>query len=122
MARLDGMFAFALYDSAIGRLLLARDRAGEKPLFYRHEPGRLAFASELKALMADPRFPRDLDLHALDHYLAYGYVPGTMCILRGMSPSAAMAHHDMLCSQRARILGYNKSRTSNLQNHATSIE
>jgi asparagine synthase (glutamine-hydrolysing) len=84
LVRLDGMFAFALYDSAIGRLLLARDRAGEKPLFYRHEPGRLVFASELKALMADPRFPRDLDLHALDHYLAYGYVPGTMCILRGV--------------------------------------
>jgi asparagine synthase (glutamine-hydrolysing) len=84
LVRLDGMFAFALYDSAIGRLLLARDRAGEKPLFYRHEPGRLVFASELKALMADPRFPRELDLHALDHYLAYGYVPGTMCILRGV--------------------------------------
>jgi asparagine synthase (glutamine-hydrolysing) len=84
LARLDGMFAFALYDSAIRRVLLARDRAGEKPLFYRHEPGRLVFASELKALMADPRFPRELDLHALDHYLAYGYVPGTMCILRGV--------------------------------------
>jgi asparagine synthase (glutamine-hydrolysing) len=84
LARLDGMFAFALYDSAIRRVLLARDRAGEKPLFYRHEPGRLVFASELKALMADPRFPRELDLHALDHYLAYGYVPGTMCVLRGV--------------------------------------
>jgi len=50
----DGMFAFALYDSGTHRLFLARDRAGEKPLFYRLEKGRFAFASELKSLMSDP--------------------------------------------------------------------
>jgi asparagine synthase (glutamine-hydrolysing) len=84
LSRLNGMFAFGLYDSVARRLFLARDRAGEKPLFYWHEPGRLVFASELKALMANPAFPRDLDLQALDYYLAYGYVPGDMCILRGV--------------------------------------
>jgi asparagine synthase (glutamine-hydrolysing) len=84
LSHLNGMFAFGLYDSATRRLFLARDRVGEKPLFYWHEPGRLVFASELKALMANPAFPRDLDLQALDYYLAYGYVPGDMCILRGV--------------------------------------
>ena len=84
VTRLNGMFAFGLYDADARRLFLARDRVGEKPLFYRHEPGRLVFASELKALMADPAFPRELDLRALDYYLAYGYVPGELCILRGV--------------------------------------
>ena len=84
LSHLNGMFAFCLYDSAAQRLFLARDRAGEKPLFYWHTPGHLVFASELKALMADPAFPRRLDLQALDYYLAYGYVPGEMCILQGV--------------------------------------
>jgi asparagine synthase (glutamine-hydrolysing) len=81
---LNGMFAFALYDAATRRLLLARDRAGEKPLFYSHTAGTLRFGSELKALMADPAFPRELDAEAFDSYLAYGYVPKQQCILRGV--------------------------------------
>jgi len=84
LSRLNGAFAFGLYDYVTRQLFLARDRAGEKPLFYSHTPGRLVFASELKALMADPSFPRALDLAALEHYLAYGYVPGEMCILKGV--------------------------------------
>jgi asparagine synthase (glutamine-hydrolysing) len=82
--RLNGMFAFALHDIAKRRVLLARDRAGEKPLFYRHDAGRLTFASELKALMADPSQTRKVDLRSLDFYLAYGYVPAGMCILEGV--------------------------------------
>jgi asparagine synthase (glutamine-hydrolysing) len=85
VGRFNGMFAFGLYDAAKERLFLARDRAGEKPLFYRQEPGLFAFASELKALMADPDCPRTLDLLAFEHYLTYGYVPGSMCILRGFA-------------------------------------
>ncbi len=84
LSHLHGMFAFALYDDVARRLFLARDRAGEKPLFYHHTPGRLLLASELKALMVDPSFPRVLDLEALDYYLAYGYVPGDRCILKGV--------------------------------------
>jgi asparagine synthase (glutamine-hydrolysing) len=101
--RLNGMFAFGLLDRRAGRLFLARDRAGEKPLFYHHAAGRLAFASELKALMADPRLPRELDLEALNAYLAYGYVPGAMCILNGvrkLPQGHAMTYHpqtDRLC-------------------------
>ncbi len=82
LSRLVGMFAFGLYDTKARRLLLARDRVGEKPLFFRHTADRLVFASELKALMADPAFRRQLDVSALDHYLAYGYVPAGGCIFR----------------------------------------
>jgi asparagine synthase (glutamine-hydrolysing) len=82
--RLNGMFAFALYDKSKKRLFIARDRTGQKPLFYYHSNGKFAFASELKALMADPAFPRVLDLEALNFYLAYGYIPGNMCILKGV--------------------------------------
>ena len=83
LSRLDGMFAFALYDAFEQRLLLARDRAGEKPLFYRLHRGALSFASELKALLAQPFMPRRIDPEALDCYLAMGYVPGAGCILEG---------------------------------------
>jgi asparagine synthase (glutamine-hydrolysing) len=85
LSRLSGMFAFGLYDSRTRCLLLARDRAGEKPLYYRHTDDGLVFASELKALLADPRCPRRLDLEAVDQYFAYGYVPGARCILQGIS-------------------------------------
>lgn len=84
LEHLNGMFAFALYDSGSTRLFLARDRAGEKPLYYRHAGGTFFFASELKGLMADPAFPRVIDAGALDHYLAYGCVPGGTCILAGV--------------------------------------
>ena len=64
--RLDGMFAFALWDERRRRLLIGRDRVGKKPLFYAVRDGSLAFASELAALMADPSIPRELDPAALD--------------------------------------------------------
>jgi len=81
---LNGMFAFGIFDHAQRRLLLARDRAGEKPLFYQHRDGRIAFASELKAMLADASVSRTLNPEALDHYLAYGYVPGDLCLLSGI--------------------------------------
>ena len=84
LARLNGTFAFALYDLRQRRLFLARDRAGEKPLFYAPAPGALRFASELKGLMADPALPRRLDAEALDCYLAMGHVPGERCMLQGV--------------------------------------
>jgi asparagine synthase (glutamine-hydrolysing) len=93
--RLEGMFAFALWDEREGRLLLARDRAGEKPLFYRHAADGLHFASELKALLLDPDCPRTLDVDALNFYLAYGYVPGERCMVAGfhkLPPAHAMVY------------------------------
>lgn len=80
---LAGMFAFALWDVRRQRLLLARDRLGKKPLFYAHRPGRfIAFGSELKAVLADPDVPRELDLEALDRYLSLLYVPAPATIFR----------------------------------------
>ncbi|MBE0625138.1 MAG: asparagine synthase (glutamine-hydrolyzing) [Burkholderiales bacterium] len=84
LARLSGTFAFALYDGRRRQLFMARDRAGEKPLFYAPAQGALRFASELKGLMADPAFARRLDPQALDCYLAMGYVPGERCMLQGV--------------------------------------
>jgi asparagine synthase (glutamine-hydrolysing) len=84
LRRVNGMFAFAIYDAPRRRVFLARDRAGEKPLFYYRSGGRLAFASELKAIMADPTFSRAINAEALDHFLAYGYVPGDLCLLQGV--------------------------------------
>lgn len=84
LARLNGMFAFALYDGRRRQLFLARDRAGEKPLFYAPGDGALRFASELKGLMADPALSRRVDAAALDCYLAMGYVPGERSMLQGV--------------------------------------
>ncbi len=93
LSRLNGMFAFALHDASRQVLLLARDRAGEKPLFYSISDGKLHFASELKGLMADPEFVRRVDHEALDCYLAIGYVPGNRNIMLGLnklSPAHAL--------------------------------
>jgi asparagine synthase (glutamine-hydrolysing) len=95
LAHLTGAFAFAIYDGVTQELFLARDRAGEKPLFYKHTDKGFVFASELKALMADPTYPRELDLDALDHYLTYGYLPGDQSILKNthkLPPGHAMTY------------------------------
>jgi asparagine synthase (glutamine-hydrolysing) len=84
--RLRGMFAFALYDSRRRRLLIGRDRLGKKPLFYHWDGKRLVFASELKALLAWPDVPRQLDPRALDAFLALQYVPEHLCIFATSCP------------------------------------
>jgi asparagine synthase (glutamine-hydrolysing) len=83
--RLQGMFAFVLYDARADRLFAARDRAGEKPFYYRVHSGGFQAASELKALLADPSFPRSIEPSALNSYLSFGYVPGDGCILAGVN-------------------------------------
>jgi asparagine synthase (glutamine-hydrolysing) len=93
LGRLDGMFALAIHDGRDGSLFLARDRVGEKPLFYFHHGDRLVFGSELKALMECPGLPRRVDAEALDCYLSFGFVPGDRCILQGfrkLPPAHAM--------------------------------
>ncbi len=83
LSHLNGMFAFALFDAREQRVLLGRDRVGEKPLYYRIHDNTLFFASELKAFLAHPFMPRRIDPEALDCYLLFGYVPGDRCILEG---------------------------------------
>lgn len=84
LQRLNGMWAFAIWDRRRGtgheRLFVARDRAGEKPFYFRRQSGTFAFASELKGLRTDGA----IDLQALNHYLALGYVPGDLCLAAGV--------------------------------------
>jgi asparagine synthase (glutamine-hydrolysing) len=81
-AELRGMFAVAIWDARRRRLVLARDRFGIKPLYYRHTGDSLSFASELKALLPQPDFSREIDPDALDAYLAFSFVPSPLSIFR----------------------------------------
>src|SRR5262245_13663582 len=79
---LDGMFGLALWDTRSRTLLLARDRFGEKPLFYWEAGGQLVFASELKSLLPLPGMPREVDPAAIRAYVCFGYVPTPGSIFR----------------------------------------
>ncbi|MBX3287880.1 MAG: asparagine synthase (glutamine-hydrolyzing) [Acidobacteria bacterium] len=82
---LNGMFAFSLWDSRKKRLILARDRFGEKPLYYGVFDNKLIWASEPKAMLAHPAVSAELDLNALRHYVSFDYVPAPMSIYKGIS-------------------------------------
>lgn len=82
--RLDGMFAFALWDERRRRLVLGRDRFGKKPLYYWTDGERFVFGSELKAVLADPFVPRSLDPAAIPAYLTFGYVPTPATFFEGV--------------------------------------
>src|SRR3954462_4550960 len=82
--RLRGMFGIALWDAAQRTLLLARDRAGQKPVHYAQRNGRLYFGSEIKSLLAAGAVEPRLDLAALDHYLAFLYTPRESSIFQGV--------------------------------------
>ena len=82
---LDGMFAFAIWDARSRTLVLGRDRAGEKPLFYWSGPDEIVFASELRALLAHPAVPRDVDAVALRRYLLHDFFPAPWTPIRDIS-------------------------------------
>jgi asparagine synthase (glutamine-hydrolysing) len=82
---LRGMFAFAIWDDRKQQLLLARDRLGKKPLSYWLKDGTLVFGSELKAILAWPGVPREVDPVALHHYLTYQYVPHPRTMFAGIA-------------------------------------
>ncbi|QTD56444.1 XrtA/PEP-CTERM system amidotransferase [Parasphingorhabdus cellanae] len=85
LKRLNGMFAFAIFDQRTKQLFLARDRLGVKPLFYAPvSDGSILFGSELKALLANPLLRREPELRAVDDYLAFGYVPDHISLLKGV--------------------------------------
>lgn len=102
---LNGMFAFAVWDDGERRLLLARDRLGIKPLYYTILDGQIVFGSELKAVLAHPETPRDLDQQALDLFLSLEYIPAPRTILRGVNklqPGQRLVYQD----RQARIDQY----------------
>ncbi|MDP3939517.1 MAG: asparagine synthetase B, partial [Deltaproteobacteria bacterium] len=82
--KLDGMFALALSDERNQQLVLARDRAGKKPLFYYRSTEIFAFGSEIKALLTDPRVPAEVAVEFLAAYLSFGYVPCPYTLYRGI--------------------------------------
>ncbi|MBD3320122.1 MAG: asparagine synthase (glutamine-hydrolyzing), partial [Chitinivibrionales bacterium] len=82
--KLNGMFAFGLWDENVQRLYLVRDRYGQKPLYYRHTEKGIIFASELKALLKYPDLHPEIDLQSLGRYLSYEYVPAPHCIIKGV--------------------------------------
>src|SRR5262245_3505603 len=80
--RLNGMFAFAIYDRPRRKLFFARDRFGKKPLYYTAQPGFFGFASEWSALLKHPRVDREIDEKALQKYFAYGFIPAPRSLYR----------------------------------------
>jgi asparagine synthase (glutamine-hydrolysing) len=101
--RLRGMFAFALWDRRVRRLLLVRDRVGKKPLFYSHREGRLLFASEPGALLASGEVPRDVDYQAIDTFLHYQVVPcprSGFSAIRKLPPAHTLTWYDGIASTR----------------------
>src|ERR1700730_12895601 len=84
LARLHGMFSFALWGSPRRRLFLARDRLGKKPLYYACRDGRFFFASELRALQRALPWHKEIDLDAVDQYLTLQYVPAPLTVWAGV--------------------------------------
>ncbi len=84
LEHISGMFAFALWDKRKNKLLIARDRFGEKPLYYGVFDGKLIFASELKVLMENPSVKTEINTHALRQYLSFDYVPAPASIYKNI--------------------------------------
>src|SRR5262245_26602905 len=84
LRRINGMFALAVWDSSSRTLFLARDRLGEKPLYYFSDDTRLVFASEIKAILADETIPRRVDPRALSHFLAFGHSGSVVTMFAGI--------------------------------------
>ena len=93
---LRGMFAFAIWDEQKQQLFLARDRLGQKPLYYYCDGQRLVFGSELKCLLEDPTIPKEINYEALYDYLVYQYVPSPKTIYKNVYKLPAA--HYMVCT------------------------
>lgn len=83
--KLNGMFAFAIWDSNKKRIFLARDKMGQKPLFYKFENGQLIFASEIKSILKYSSTSREIDFEALNEYLTFEYIPAPKTIFKGIN-------------------------------------
>lgn len=101
LSKLNGMFAFALYDADKRALFMARDRLGVKPLHWtRLTDGSVSFASELKGLLANPAIRRDVSPQAVEDYFAFGYVPDDTCFVAGVEKLQA-GHYLLLTRGQA---------------------
>jgi asparagine synthase (glutamine-hydrolysing) len=101
--RFNGMFAFAIYDDRNKKVFLARDRAGKKPLYYSECNGKFVFASEIKAILRDPEFPKEIDYTALNFYFTFGYIPFELSIfkyIRKLPPAHVMVYNTESCDYK----------------------
>jgi len=105
LEKFRGMFALAIWDEKSQLLFLARDRLGQKPLFYIKESRRFLFASEIKAILQLPDIPRKVQKNALHHYLTYQYVPHPVTMFEGIM-KLAPAHYLLLKDGRVKINRY----------------
>jgi len=104
LGRLVGMFAFAIWDGVRRRLLLARDRLGQKPLYWCHTQAGLAFASEPAALLECPDVPRQVDRRAIGQFLRFGYVPAPATGFAGIQ-KLPPAHYLVFDAAAGRVEG-----------------
>lgn len=109
---LSGMFSFAIWDSSKKILLIARDRLGEKPLYYTLYGNSLIFASEIKALLAFGGIEKEIDLTSVDYFLKYRYIPGPFTLIKSISK--LLPGHYVLC--REKKITVNKFWDINTQN------
>lgn len=101
LEKLNGMFAFALWDTNTNKLWLARDRIGKKPLYYLNASGVFYFASEAKALTIVPEYAKRYDFSAIDQYLTFRYVPSNRTLYKGITKLPP--GHWLLVDNQARI-------------------
>ena len=106
LERLDGMFAFGVWDARRKRLTLARDRIGIKPLYFTRAGGDFRFASEIKAILADPRVPRDVEPAAVNHYLSFMVAPAPLTMFKGIYKLPAGTFMEVQADGRMRAQRY----------------
>lgn len=123
LIRLNGMFAFCIYEQNKKRLFFARDRFGEKPLYYALLDRQLVFASELKALLTHPGVKREIDPASLQKYFGYGFIPAPYSLYRNVSklPGGHYMFYD-LASAQAKISSYWQFRVIRDSNYAKESE
>lgn len=95
LKKLNGMFAFAVWDRWDHKLFLARDRMGQKPMFYYQDGRFFAFASEIKSILCIPGINREPDVIALDHYFKYGFIPSPRTVykrVKKLPPAHFLVH------------------------------
>ena len=98
LSRLQGEFAFAIWDEKQDTLVLARDRLGTKPLLYTYENGQFFFASDFNSILANSGLKREVNLSAIHHYLSYSYVPAPLTAFKGIYK--LLPGHKLIISQR----------------------
>lgn len=103
--KLNGMFGLAIWDGPRGRLFIARDRLGVKPMYYYQDVHQFVFGSELKSILMAPGVPRELDLKALDNFLTFEYIPSPLSIFKGIF-KLPQAHYLLLEAGRVTIKPY----------------